>query len=129
MKGVKVYLIVVTTLLLIALGFGVYVWFKIQTLGTAGSGIGETGSASENIDAVINNASPEPGSIVIEKEELTGTQQQALETFGIEADSLTITPTMIDCAEKSLGKARVDQIIGGAAPNPLESLKLLGCIE
>lgn len=32
MSSLKTYLIVVSVLLLIAIGFGVYVWYRIQTL-------------------------------------------------------------------------------------------------
>jgi hypothetical protein len=33
MKGLKIYIGVMTLLLAISLGFGVYVWFMVQTLG------------------------------------------------------------------------------------------------
>jgi len=34
MKSIKIYLIVVTVLLVIAIGLGVYVWYLIQNVGS-----------------------------------------------------------------------------------------------
>lgn len=42
---------------------------------------------------------------------------------------MTITDEMIACAENGLGEDRYNEIIHGTAPNPLETLKLLGCIK
>lgn len=143
MKSIKIYLIIVTCLLVTALGFGVYVWFKLQTLYSVASDIPTTeiepATSPDTLltpdkvsspDVSTTSASevlPEP--VVIETDKLTDTQKNALETLGFESNTLTITPEMIACAERVLGAARMQEIINGAAPGPLESLQLLGCIE
>ena len=135
-KGIKIYLIVVTVLLVIALGFGVYVWLAIQSLGQ--TQVTQSGSGGANTTLLTEQeevSEPVPVSgkivepIVVSGDQLTDSQKNALETFGLESDSFTITEEMIVCAEDALGVERVQQIVGGATPNPLESLQLLGCIK
>ena len=132
MKGIKIYLAVVTVLLVIAIGLGVYVWFTLQTLNTTSPQ--EVGSVSEKSEkstsAQKEVATPlisEP--ITITKQELSPTQQKLLETLGFDEESFTITPSMIVCAENAVGKERFAQIIGGDSPSALESLKLLPCFK
>lgn len=141
MRAIKIYLIVVTCMLIVALGFGVYVWYKLQILGTADPYISNTKEQAKSLetnglegqheeaaapDSSLSNKTQEP--IVIEGDTLSDSQKKALETFGFETDSVTITKEMIECAERELGKERVLEIMNGAAPGPLESLTLLGCI-
>lgn len=124
MKAVKIYLVVVTLLLIGAIGLGVYAWYKIQQLSAVAPVISET----ETSGAEAPNAStPEP--ITVSSDSLSPTQQKMLETFGYTEDTFTITPTMIVCAESAVGKTRLDEIVGGSAPSPFESVKLLPCFK
>ncbi len=133
MKGIKIYLAIVTVLLIIAIGLGVYVWFTLQTLDTTSPK--EVGSVSEKSETTQTNTQKEATSptisepITITKEALSPTQQKLLETLGFDADSFTVTPAMIACAEDAVGKERFAQIIAGDSPSAFESLKLLPCFK
>lgn len=123
MKLIKIYLVVVTVLLLVGIGLGVYAWYTLQALNTATSEVGGVTTESSEPTIVID----EP--IVIKTSELPASQQKVLDTVGITADSFTITQNMVSCAEEAIGGARMQEILDGAAPSPLESLKLLPCMK
>lgn len=126
MKAIKIYLIVVTLLLIGAIGLGVYAWYKIQQFNTVAPVISDTEtSAGTPKSPTVSTKEP----ITITSDSLSPTQQKMLETFGYTQDSFTITATQIACAESAVGKARLDEIVGGAAPSPLESMKLLPCFK
>ncbi len=132
MKGIKIYLAVVTVLLVVAIGLGVYVWFTLQTLDTASPSeinpaSGESATQTNTQKEATSPTISEP--ITITKEALSPTQQKLLETLGFDADSFTVTPAMIACAEDAVGKERFAQIIAGDSPSAFESLKLLPCFK
>lgn len=130
MKAIKIYLFIVTILLLLALSAGVYVWFVIQDVqGQKDQVIQEDTPVLENSnqDTAVDSGSKEP--IVIDVETLPESQQDVLKTFGFEGETVTITAAMISCAEDAVGKVRFDAIVEGASPSPLESLKLLPCLK
>lgn len=131
MKGIKIFLGVVTFLLIIAIGFSVYVWYTLQSLQTVAPMPTPEGTTPiEQSEPTAGEANPSaPAPIVIEKSDMSASQQKALETLGFTQDSFTITPTMITCAESAVGKTRLDEITAGAAPTPLESVKLLPCFK
>ena len=125
----KIFLIVVSILLVLALGAVGYVWFLIQELETA-----PTPTAEQTVDDTQPASSPsstetlnEP--IVIQRSDIPESQQQVLDSFGLDGESYTITPAMVSCAEDAVGKVRFNEIVGGAAPTTLESLKLLPCLK
>lgn len=60
---------------------------------------------------------------------LPESQQKAIRTFGFEGSNVVVTNDMVLCAEDAVGKDRFDEIIGGIAPTPLESLQLLPCFK
>jgi hypothetical protein len=134
MKFIKIYLVVVTTLLLIAVGLGVYVWYTLQTLDagvrevrvTKSEITGTKVSNSETSDETVQVLT-EP--IVVKTSSLPESQQKVLNGIGYTAETFTITPSMASCAEKAVGKERLDAILGGGAPSPLESVKLLPCLK
>ena len=123
MKAIKIYLVVVTVLLVFAIGLGIYVWYKIQTFNAVTPAPGASQTVQEN--AQTTTSAPAP--ITVWADSLTETQKKMLETFGYTQDTFTITPAMIQCAEESVGKTRLDEIVGGGAPTPFESMKLLPC--
>lgn len=130
MKAIKIYLVVVTVLLVGAIGAGVYVWYMVQNMNRS---IEQGGAnAAQPIGApqqpVTTEAAPtQPATI--KTSELTETQQSVLKSFGYEDDSFTVTPTMMQCAENAVGKERLDAIVSGAAPGPLEAAKLFPCFK
>lgn len=140
MKALKIYLVVVTVLLIVALGFGVYVWMTIQKLQNVTGEVEptvvelpvetkteETEKMGTTTTAPTVEAKKEP--VTIEVDKLSSTQQEILKTFGVKSNTLTITPAMIKCAESKLGAPRVAEITNGAAPSPLEALSLAGCFK
>lgn len=60
---------------------------------------------------------------------LTEGQRSMLGALGIDADTVTITPEMVACAEASLGTARIEEIKNGATPNVIEGGKLMACYK
>lgn len=130
MKPIKTYLVVVTLLLFMALGFGVYVWYTIQKF-DATEGV-EIINAEDVRDASSTTVNDEPTAtdpIVIQTSELPQAQQEILKGIGYSSETFTITGAMMMCAEDAIGVKRLEEITGGAAPTPLESLKLLPCLK
>lgn len=135
MKAIKIYLAIMTTLLIIAIGVGVYVWYMIQHVpsGTMSEKVpSETRQAKEKTSIQTESLTPREKSaepIIIQTSTLSETQQKMLTTLGYTQDNVTITPAMISCAEDSVGKERLNEIIKGSAPSPLESVRLLPCFK
>lgn len=127
MKGIKIYLGIVTALLVGAIGFGVYIWYTVQTLNTANSTEVKSPKGSERVGTVETENTEAP--ITISKDSLSPTQQKIVESLGYTQDSFTITAEMIVCAKDAVGEVRYDEITSGAAPTPLESIKLLPCFK
>ena len=128
--SLKTYLLLVTGMLVVALGCGVYVWYMLQTIGS--EPLQPTVVSQDeyvNDGEAPSSADEQTEAITIQKEELPENQQKALEVAGIEGDSITVTPQMISCAESALGKREFEEILGGRAPGPFESIQLLGCFK
>lgn len=125
-KLMKIYLVVVTVFLLFGVGLGVYVWYTLQEINSAASGV-NTPSASEEGSKAPTIVLDEP--IIVETSNLPASQQKVLDTLGLEGESFTITQSMVTCAEDAVGAVRMQEILGGSAPSPLESLKLLPCMK
>lgn len=58
---------------------------------------------------------------------LTDGQRRMLETMGIDASSVTITPEMVACAEAKVGVDRVAAYEQGEIPTLIEAGKLAAC--
>ena len=144
----KIYIGIMTALLIVALGFGVYIWYKLQTLDTSTDYVIQElqndakeiandlvedieevgGDVADTVIDKVEDAGSDAKDIVIGEESLTDEQKDQFEKFGLNPDAFVITEEMMLCAEKKLGAGRVDEIIGGASPTPLESFSLVGCI-
>lgn len=133
MKGIKIYLIIVTTLLIIAIGFGVYAWYVLQSFKQSQFEVREAPQQQNDSQQEAPNVETESGvegkPVVIDVSTLNDSQRSMLESFGITGDTITLTPTMLACAREAVGTARVDEIAGGSTPSPLEALKLLPCFK
>lgn len=87
----------------------------------------QTGSTESTEAGTVSNTPPPEGSIPLNTLPLSDTQKNTLETFGVDTDTFVITPDMIDCGREALGDARIEEIIGGAAPSFTEGLQLVKC--
>lgn len=71
------------------------------------------------------------GAIPADKHPILNAEQEAkLESFGVDVSQLptTISPEMQECFIEKLGQDRVNEIIDGATPNPIELFKAKDCI-
>lgn len=59
---------------------------------------------------------------------MTNEQRAAVESFGIDPDSVVITPDMENCFLEKLGAERVNEIKAGATPGLLEMMKASSCL-
>jgi hypothetical protein len=145
MKALKIYFIVATCMLFIALGTGVYVWYTYQTLARVTQRDTNQQPAAVQHDVVeqlavpekeISTPEPVPVSqqasstpITIDATKLTPAQRDILKSFGYASDSITVTESVITCAETAVGNERFARILGGTAPTPLEALRMLPCMQ
>lgn len=143
MKVIKICLAIIVVLLVLGIGFGVYVWYTIQNIPTVAdipvlqessqvtsdeSTTKVTVPREEKPETTVTKTESAPPT-VIETETLSETQQTMLKSMGYTKDTVTITKEMITCAEDAVGAARLKEIMDGAAPGPMESLKLLPCFK
>ncbi|HEX4799519.1 MAG TPA: hypothetical protein VFV22_03275 [Candidatus Paceibacterota bacterium] len=134
MKIIKILLGVIVVLLSVGIGLGVYVWYTIQKLEEVTPQstvehrdvVGGDASSTVSQSAVTKNADE---SITIETSTLTSSQQAILNSFGVKGDHITVTKDMITCAEDAVSSSRFNEIINGAAPTPLEGIKLMPCFK
>ncbi len=140
MKYIKIYLGIVSVLLCVAIGFGVYIWYTIQNLTTqvpvpAHEQTQTSPQKEERTTPVVakpveeTSQSAPDAPIILEASKLTPAQQEMLKTFGYSQDSFTITTEMTKCAADALGEVRLAEIMDGSAPSPLESLRLVPCFS
>lgn len=135
MKSVKIYLIIVTILLIVAILLGVYVWYMLQTLQKEELGRipAVTEKSTQEVPQTTTSSTilaPEAEApVTIQKADLSEGQQKALDTLGIEGTAFTISPESITCAKNTLGSERYEAITSGAPPTTLESIRLLGCFK
>jgi len=87
-------------------------------------------SQNETKATTANEAhtSTEEGAINLGSQ-MTAEQRKMLESFGLNPDTITITPGMVACAEAKLGAARIAEIEGGSTPSFLEGVSLMGCFS
>jgi len=113
-------------LIVVALGVGFLVGRFTPVANTVISGTqnptGEDAEQGTKADAT-------EGSVSVKASNLTDGQKKLLTALGIDADTITVTPEMIACAETSLGDARVVEITNGATPSFTEGLKLAACYQ
>jgi flagellar basal body-associated protein FliL len=132
MKSIKIYLVIVSVLLVLAVGIGVYVWYTLQKLDTQVEGIQleqQQKKSTAPTDVSSGSVQTVTKPITVQTNTLTETQQKILKGFGYTQSTLTITPAMVTCAEEAVGKARLAEIMDGATPSTFESMKLLPCFK
>ncbi len=127
-----------------AIGTGIYVWYMYQTVtrsleeeGTQTVLEDRVAPATTSVEeetSVPVVASHEPAEtqaapITVDATALTSTQREILKSFGYTGDSITITQATVVCAEDAVGSERFAQILNGAAPTPLEAVRMLPCMK
>ena len=60
---------------------------------------------------------------------LTAGQNAMLKSFGLDPSKVTVTATMIACAEAKIGTSRFTEIKNGATPSFLEGASLMTCYK
>lgn len=124
---------IVTGLLLLVVfvvGFGL----GRMTTGTGAAainganGLDQIGNVFNPADSNTTDSPQTEGTgTTINTSNLTDGQRKMLEALGIDADSVTITPEMVACAEAKLGSARIEEIKNGATPSFSEGASLVAC--
>ncbi len=74
-----------------------------------------------------NGAANNGEATTVPSSNLTEDQKKMLSSFGIDPNTVTITPEMIACAEGKLGQARIEEIKNGATPSFTEGVSLAAC--
>lgn len=135
MRTLRWFIVGGVVFLLVALGFGVYVFMQLQNLNSGAvtevrqSDTGEVETGTEAEVSTTSGAAASPPPIVIEEASLTPEQKALLERLGIDTSSMTITPEMMLCFEAKLGAARVEEITNGATPTIMEGISALSCLD
>jgi hypothetical protein len=80
---------------------------------------------TRDLPTATTPSSPQPTS----KIPISEAQREAAEKAGIDIDSIVITPEMEACAREKLGDARVEEIIKGDVPGPLDIIKASSCLS
>lgn len=88
-----------------------------------------TESATSTEAQVENTIKTEAETTSVETSQLTPEQRKLLGTFGIDADTLVVTATMITCAETKIGKVRLAEIFAGGTPTFFEGVDLFSCYQ
>ena len=92
------------------------------------SGMEDISNAFNPADNTTDTTVPASGNgTTVQTSSLSDSQRQMLNALGIDADSVTITPEMVACAEAKLGTARIEEIKNGATPSFSEGASLVAC--
>lgn len=118
-------------LLIVTFGSGFVVGWLTATLSSIQNvSVENSNNAEGNLptdESALPDEKTSSNATVIETTQLSAGQRQLLESLGIDADEVVITPEMIVCAETKLGAARIAEIQNGATPSFFEGVQLLGC--
>lgn len=69
---------------------------------------------------------PEEG-VTLDASAMSDGLRTLLKSLGIDADSITLTPKMVACAEEKLGSERIIAIQNGDTPSAVEGSRLMVC--
>jgi len=117
---------IIIVVVLVAVAFAAGVFYKPWTEQPGIDSDTEVTTEEEAANTTPEDAAPE-GSVTVTTSALTDGQRKLLGALGIDADSITVTPEMMACAEAKVGAARIEEIKAGDTPTFLEGLSLLGC--
>ena len=122
---------IVTGLLLLVvfvIGFGLGRMTTETAAVTGANGLDQIGNVFNPADSnTTATQQTEESGTTINTSNLPDGQRKMLEALGIDANSVTITPEMVACAEAKLGAARIEEIKNGATPSFSEGASLVAC--
>lgn len=114
-------------------GYGTHIFQALSQPVSSSVVTGATQTAQADASSTEQTSSTSPAAtqkpITVKTSSLTPAQKALLASFGINADTVTITPQMISCAYGTLGEARVNAIVAGAKPTAMEMVKVAPCIK
>lgn len=89
---------------------------------------------ADNQDGVVNSINEQSGKDEVKNDKhpmLNEEQEKKLESLGVDVESLpsSITPGMETCFVEKLGQERVNEIVGGVSPSPIEIFKTRECLN
>lgn len=95
------------------------------------SSVGGSYADNSSSTGTTNTAETSSGddSTPVEASRLTEGQMKMLSAFGIDPNTVNITPEMIVCAENKLGPARIEEIKNGDTPSFTEGVSLAACYK
>ncbi len=127
---------------MVIFGCGFYVGYYVHSFTSLQSGAPQTtdttvphlATSTAALDGVPQTATTSgekniTAPVVIDTASLSDSQKALLSTLGIDAEKVTVTPAMIACAYKTLGEGRVEEIIAGSKPGPVEVVRVLPCMQ
>lgn len=128
MKIIKIVVVILLVILLLIAAWLGFAWYTLTHPDI--STVDETSVQNDLITSPKATSSVVPDEpITISADSLTKDQQVLLEKFGLDETTITITPKMAACAEKTLGTERIQEIAAGASPTTFEALRLAPCIR
>lgn len=113
--------------LLVVFGVGVFVGNTMSTPDYLSSGNNSSALSAQDKNGDSAYESGNEQAATVSTSQLSAGQRQLLESLGIDADEVTVTPEMVTCAEAKLGVSRVEEIKNGATPSFTEGAQLLAC--
>jgi len=129
MKQLKIFIIISFVLLLVATLAVGFVWYKLQITIQNAQEDGETVNPEIVVPVTTPVAKTVPAQgVTIPNDAISSEQKAAAKKVGLDLDSITITPSMVQCAEVKIGSSRVQAILEGGTPSALESVSLLSCL-
>jgi len=114
-------LLAILMVLILAAGFMLGRFSSFGSTYVDNSEVTNTGTSPSDTNNNNNDATPVPAS------NLTEDQRQMLSSFGIDPNTVNITPEMIACGEAKLGATRIEEIKNGASPSFSEGISLAAC--
>lgn len=123
--------ILFTILVVLVLAFGFWMWRSgTGTTTTYTTNTTNNGTAATTTQTASGTVSGNTtGGVVVSPSKLTDGQKRMLSVMGIDPNHIVLTPTMIACANASLGSDRIKALEGGASPSFTEGMKLAACYK
>lgn len=115
--------------LVLAAGFGIARFSTSSTTSYTQNVSGTPAVAGQPQTASGTVSGNTTGGIVVKPSNLTDGQKKMLSVMGIDPNHIVLTPTMIACANASLGSDRIKALEGGATPSFTEGIKLAACYK
>lgn len=116
-------------LMIVVFGAGFLVGRMTASVGTVftGSNTESANVSGKESDAQGTSTQATAGGATIDSSNMTEGQRNLISALGLDPDNVTVTASMIACAETKLGASRVEEIKNGATPSFTEGASLVTC--